>query len=90
MDYFMKKKELSLTEKIAKLDQQKEQLIAKRKDEIFSIFTSTASVTIDNKLLLGFLLFLCNPVNKDHPLLKEFKELAIRTKSPSSKKPTNS
>ncbi len=86
----MKKKELSLTEKIAKLDQQKEQLLAKRKDEIFALFTSTANVTIDNKLLLGFLLFLSNPANKEHPILKEFKELAIRTKSPSSKKPINS
>ena len=86
----MKKKELSLTEKIAKLDQQKEQLLAKRKDEIFSIFTATANVTIDNKLLLGFLLFLSNTANKEHPILKEFKELAIRTKSPSSKKSVNS
>ena len=86
----MKKKELSLTEKIAKLDQQKEQLLAKRKDEIFALFTSTANVTIDNKLLLGFLLFLNNPANKDHPILKEFKELANRTKSPSSKKSVNS
>ena len=86
----MKKKELSLTEKIAKLDQQKEQLLAKRKDEIFSIFTSTTNVSIDNKLLLGFLLFLNNTANKDHPILKEFKELANRTKSPSSKKSVNS
>ena len=86
----MQRKELSITEKIAKLDQQKEQLLAKRRDEIFALFTTTANVTIDNKLLLGFLLFLSNPANKDHHILKEFKELAALTKSPSSKKSTNS
>lgn len=86
----MKRKDLSLTEKIAKLDQQKAELLSKRKDEIFSIFISTVNVTIDNKLLLGFLLFLSNPINKDHSILKEFKELGNRTKSPSSQKSVNS
>ena len=55
-----------------------------------AVFTATANVTIDNKLLLGFLLFMSNPDNRDHHILKEFKELATRTKSPSSKKSTNS
>ena len=82
----MPKINITLTEKIAKLEQQKVQLLAKRKDELFSIFTNTASVAIDNKLLTGFLLFLNNPVNKDHSILKEFKELVARNKIPSSTK----
>jgi len=86
----MPKKDLSLTEKIAKLEQQKEQLLNKRKDELFSIFINTSSVAIDNKLLTGALLFLSKPENKDHPILKEFKEMATRSKSPSSSKSTNS
>jgi hypothetical protein len=86
----MPKKDLSLIEKIAKLEQQKEQLLSKIKDELFSIFINTASVAIDNKLLTGALLFLSKPENKDHPILKEFKELATRSKSPSNSKSTNS
>ena len=85
----MPKKDITLTEKIARLDKQKEQLLAKRKDELFSIFINTASVAIDNKLLTGFLLFLNNSTNKDHAILKEFKELATRNKVPSNTKSAN-
>lgn len=85
----MPKKDITLTEKIARLDKQKEQLLAKRKDELFSIFTTTASVAIDNKLLTGFLLFLHNSANKDHSIIKEFKELATRSKVPSNAKSAN-
>ena len=85
----MPKKDITLTEKIARLDKQKEQLLAKRKDELFSIFTNTASVAIDNKLLTGFLLFLNNSANKDHSVIKEFKELATRNKVPSNTKSAN-
>ncbi|WPY01570.1 hypothetical protein Trichorick_01483 (plasmid) [Candidatus Trichorickettsia mobilis] len=85
----MPKKDLSLTEKIAKLEQQKEQLLNKRKDELFSIFINTASVAMDNKLLTGALLFLSKSENKDHPILKEFKELATRNKVPSNTKSAN-
>ena len=86
----MPKKDITLTEKIAKLDKQKELLLAKRKDEIFSIFINNACVAIDNKLLTGFLLFLNNSANKDHPIIKEFKELATHNKSPSNTKAVNS
>jgi hypothetical protein len=85
----MPKKDFSLIEKIAKLEQQKEQLLSKRKDELFSIFINTVSVAIDNKLLTGALLFLSKPENKDHPILKEFKELATRNKVPSNTKSAN-
>jgi hypothetical protein len=85
----MPKKDITLTEKIARLDKQKEQLLAKRKDELFSIFINTASVAIDNKLLTGFLLFLNNSTNNDHAILKEFKELATRNKIPSNTKSAN-
>lgn len=85
----MIRKNITLTEKIASLDKQKELLLARRKDELFSIFTNASSVAIDNKLLTGALLFLSNLANKDHPMIKEFKELATRNKVPSNTKPAN-
>jgi hypothetical protein len=73
----MRKKPLSYTEKLTKLEKEKESLLNRRKDELFNIFTAHSSITIDDKLLIGFLLFATNSDNKDHAILKQFKELAL-------------
>ena len=78
----MKRKTLNYTEKLTKLEQEKEALLTKRKDEIFNIFTKHNSITIDDKLLIGFLLFANNPKNKNNETLQMFKELALQ-KTPS-------
>ena len=47
-------------------------------------FFHTQHLTIThNNLLTGFIMFALNPDNKDHPILKEFKELGKRPKLPS-------
>ena len=43
-------------------------------------------LSIDNNLLSGFIVFALNPDNKDHPIIKEFKELGKRPKLPSKSK----
>ena len=73
----MKRKVLSYTDKLAKLEQERETLLAKRKEEIFNLFIKYNAMTIDDKLLIGFLLFATNPDNKKHLNLQQFKDLAL-------------
>lgn len=60
-------------------------LLTKRKEELFNIFDRFSSIDIDDKLLIGFLKFVTNKDNKDHPLIKEFLTLANKTRSPKKK-----
>lgn len=46
-------------------------LLLKRKDEIFKIFSNHSALTIDDKLLIGFLKFINLDANKNHPILNE-------------------
>ena len=62
---------MSYAEKIKKLEEEKQKLIAKRQKEILAIITDTGALDIDNKLLTGLLLFLKDPKNKDSTLLSE-------------------
>ena len=73
----MKRKIQNYTDKIEKLEQQREVLVAKRKDEIFNLFNKYNSLSIDDKLLIGFLLFVTNPDNKHHSILQNFRDLAL-------------
>lgn len=63
-------------------------LLTKRKEELFNIFNRFSSIDIDDKLLIGFLKFVTNKDNKDHPLIKEFLTLANKTRL-SKKKDNN-
>lgn len=72
----MPKPVASLKEKLAKLELQASKLLEAREREINSIFKACSSLTIDDHLLTGFLLFVNNPSNKDHPIFKEFTNLA--------------
>ena len=73
----MKRKTLNYKDRLTKLEQEKELLLAKRKDEIFNLFNKYNSVAIDDKLLIGFLLFTGNPDNKNHSIMQQFKDLAL-------------
>jgi hypothetical protein len=82
----MPKKAISIIEKITQSENKIKQLIEQRNKELLDIITKFNAISIDDKLLAGFLLFTLNPANKDHHILKEFKELVKQTKSPSKPK----
>ena len=76
--------EHSKKQRIAKIEEeintQISELLLKRKEEIFKIFSDHSSLTIDDKLLIGFLKFINLEVNKDHPILNELIYLATKSK----------
>lgn len=80
-------------ERIAKigadLAQQQTQLLQKRKEELFNIFKACNAMTIDDRLLIGFLKFVKNVDNKNHPFLNELKEVHKKSKMPSKPKSGN-
>ena len=73
----------------AQLEAQQSQLLQKRKEELFGIFKACNALTIDDKLLIGFLKFVKNADNKKHPILDEYKSLGGKTKMPSKPKSGN-
>ncbi|WP_341763527.1 hypothetical protein [Candidatus Tisiphia endosymbiont of Beris chalybata] len=85
----MPSKTRSATERLASIEVQKQQLIKKRQSELASIIVRQNSLTIDDHLLTGFLIFAADPENKNHPTLLQFKELAKSRKSPSNSKSSN-
>ena len=64
----------------AELNVQLTSLLTKRKEELFNIFDRFSAVDIDDKLLIGFLKFVTNKDNKDHPIIKEFLIIANKSK----------
>ncbi|WP_375327141.1 hypothetical protein [Candidatus Tisiphia endosymbiont of Nemotelus uliginosus] len=85
----MATKSLPLIERITKLEQQKQALLNKRKDEIFKFFSEENMITIPNQILRGFLKFATDKNNKNHPTLNMFKELATYSKTPTKPKQQN-
>lgn len=69
----MPRNTITLTEKIQKLEEQKQSLITKRKEEILKIIEATGSLTIDDKSLASLLLFLRDEKNKKHSIFDELK-----------------
>lgn len=93
----MATKPLATSTKIANLEKVKQQrirkieaelnvqlttLLTKRQEELFNIFNRFNAVSIDDKLLIGFLKFITNKENKDHSIIKEFLTIANKTRSP--------
>lgn len=56
----------------AQLEHQQSQLLQKRKEELFNIFKACNSLTIDDRLIMGFLKFVKNVDNKNHSILNDF------------------
>jgi len=73
----------------AQLANQQTHLLQKRKEELFNIFKTCNALTIDDRLLIGFLKFVKDTDNKNHPILNEFKSLGGKTKMPSKPKSDN-
>ena len=65
----------SITDKLAKLEQQKLELIQARKEQIFDIISQTSSLGIEDELIAGALLFLTNPNNNTNSIIQEFRKL---------------
>ena len=64
-------------------------MLQKRKEELFNIFKACNALTIDDRLLMGFLKFVKNASNKNHPFLNELKEEHKKSKMPSEPKSGN-
>ena len=82
----MATKKTSILEKINQTELRIKELVKQRNKELLDIITRFNAISIDNNLLSGFIVFALNPDNKDHPILKEFKELGKRPKAPSKSK----
>ena len=67
----MPKNTATIFEKIQKLEEQKQNLIKKRKEEILKIIEATGSLTINDRLLASLLLFLKDDKNKNHQIFQE-------------------
>lgn len=76
----MTKSSLSLQEKIAKLESEKQNLINKRKNEIADLFLKNQAIAIDNKAILGFIKHYNNKAKenklKEDEIITSFRELA--------------
>ena len=83
----MPKSTLSLEERIAKLEHEKQQLINKRKDEIAELFVKHKAVTIDNKVIIGLIKHyqhaLKNGDDNTDQLLSELRSKGAKSPSPS-------
>lgn len=72
----------SLKDQLAKLEEKTKALIKEREQEIINIFKAHSSITIDDQLLAGFLIFANNKDNHSHPILKEFEGLSYKLYPP--------
>jgi hypothetical protein len=70
----------SLTEKLAKLEEQKQVLIKQRQEQIFDIISGTSSLAVEDELIAGALLFLVNKDNAKNPIMQEFRDLTRKHK----------
>ena len=75
---------MSFTDKLKKLEEEKQKIIEKRQQEILKIITDTGALDIDNRILASVLLFLKNPANKEHSFMKELASVTTgKAKTPS-------
>jgi len=80
----------TLLEKISQSEAKIKQLKDQRNKELLNIIVKYNALGIDDSLLAGFFIFVLNPQNKNDPILKQFKELAVTSKTPSRLKNKNS
>lgn len=79
----MTRKVSSLLEKITSSEARVKLLVEQRHKELLNIIHHCNAIAIDDAILTGFLMFACNKENQNHPSLKEYKELAKTSKTPS-------
>lgn len=81
----MSQKSKTIFDKIKELEEQKEQLLAIRKDEIFEVVKASGGMAIDNRLLAGFIIYALSPENKMDEFLQRIKNLGAKAKLPSKR-----
>ena len=82
----MTKSNISTIEKIAQVELKIKQLIGLRKQELLNVISRFNGLSIDNDLLAGFIIFALDAKNKNHAILKEFRDMNKRAKIPSQLK----
>ena len=75
--------------KLKALEGERSKLIELRKLELLKHFEVNSALSVEDALLVGFLRFVMNNANKNHPMLEEFRMLAMTTKTPSRIKQQN-
>lgn len=80
-----KQKTRTLQERIAQLEEQKNRLIAGRKEEIANAVLKAGGISIDSRLLMGFVAFAVDKSNKGSPILAQMLELSKKVKIPSKR-----
>ena len=80
-----KQKTRTLQERIKQLEEQKNKLIAGRKEEIANAVLKAGGMSIDSRLLMGFVAFAVDTSNKSSPILAEMLEVSKQVKIPSKR-----
>jgi hypothetical protein len=80
-----KQKTRTLQERIKQLEEQKNKLIAGRKEEIANAVLKAGGMSIDSLLLMGFVAFAVDASNKSSPILAEMLEVSKQVKIPSKR-----
>lgn len=80
-----KQKTRTLQERIKQLEEQKNKLIAGRKEEIANAVLKAGGISIDSRLLAGFVAFAVDESNKGNPILAQMLELSKKVKIPSKR-----
>lgn len=74
----MTKTKLDFLDKLQKLEQEKQILIEKRKEEIFNLIERTGMIAVDNDILVGAFLTIKAALDskdeKDKKMLEDYKE----------------
>ena len=70
----------NITDKLAKLEEQKQELIKQRQEQIFDIISGTSALAVEDELIAGALLFLVNKDNAKNPIIQEFRDLTRKHK----------
>ena len=80
-----KQKTRTLQERMKQLEEQKNKLIAGRKEEIANAVLKAGGMSIDSRLLMGFVAFAVDASNKSSPILAEMLEVSKKVKIPSKR-----
>ena len=80
-----KQKTRTLQERIKQLEEQKNKLIDGRKEEIANAVLKAGGISLDSRLLAGFVAFAVDESNKGSPVLVQMLELSKKVKIPSKR-----
>jgi len=82
----MARTKLSLEQRLAILENQKQELLTKRAMKIGQIFKDFGGTNIEDEAIIGFIRFASNPENLDSTTLIQLKEDGSKRRKPRRKK----